>query len=227
MPDTPVRSTLRRPLLWLGLLVIAALVLLLSAFTLLARGTFTSTRLTTTLPNGWVAIGVRAPDSAGGVATMLPIGGASGPREPVRSAAIDAALAINDSNGLSQAVADTTHRTLAGAIILDRLALAALVDVVGGIRVPVIAAFRVARVDGSVDVIAPGLRRLDGIAAANYVLADPTGNSLRRTVTALLPGLPRNHDELVGVVRSLGMSMRATASEATVVQWVEDWQGRL
>ena len=227
MPEAPAHSTLRRPLLGLGLLVIAALVLLLSAFTLLARGTFTSTSLTTTLSDGWVAIGVRAPESAGGVATMLPVGGARGGREPVRSTAIDAALAINDGNGLSQAAADVTHRTMAGAVILDRLALAALVDVVGGVNVPVTTALRVPRVDGAVDTITPGRRTLDGIAAAQYALVDPTGADLYRTVMAILPGLPRNHDQLVGVVRSLGMSMRATASEATVVQWVEDWQGRL
>ena len=229
MPDhgpTP-RSTLRRPLLGLGVTVIAALIVLLSAYTLLARGTFTHTRLTTTLPKGWVAIGVRAPASAGGVATMLPVGGASGGPAGITSSAISAALAVNDANGLSQSAADVSHRTMAGAIILDRLAIAGLADAVDGVRVTLDAPLHVHRVDGATDVYAPGLHMLDGIAAAAYVLQDPSGAQLHRALLAMLPGLPRDHDMLVGVVRSLGMSLRATASEASVVQWVEAWQSSL
>ncbi len=225
-PSVP-RSTLRRPLLGLGVTLIAALIVMLSAYTLLARGTFTRTRVTATLAEGWVAVGVRAPESAGGVVTVLPVGGAHGAAADAASAATTAALAVNDSNGLSQSVADATHRTMAGAIILDRLAIAGLVDAVGGVRVPLDATLRVQRVDGGVTVFAPGEHTLDGIAAAAYVLADPRGVHLHRVLTALLPGLPDNHDMLIGVVRSLGMSLRATASEATVVQWVEAWQSSL
>ena len=221
------KSTLRRPLVGLGLTIIAALVVLLSAYTLLARGTFTRTRVTTTLAQGWVAIGVRAPDSAGGVVTMLPVGGARGSGIDADSQASADAISVNDSNGLSQSVADSTHRTIAGAIILDRLAIAGLVDVVGGVRVDLTAPLHVHRVDGTTDVYGPGPRTLDGIAAAVYALSDARGRQLRDVLIGLLPGLPHDHDALVGVVRSLGMSLRATASEATVVQWVEAWQASL
>ncbi|MHB0928670.1 MAG: hypothetical protein ACYC3W_07085 [Candidatus Nanopelagicales bacterium] len=220
-------STLRRPLLTVAVMVIAALVMALSAFTLLARGTFTSLRLTDTLASGWVAVGVRAPEGQGGVVTALPVGGPAWKVEPLRFDAATAALSVNDPNGLSQAVANASRRPMAGAVILDRLAWAGLVDAVNGINVHLNHAIVVHRVDGSADIFEPGLRHLDGIAAATYVLSDPSGVRLNAAFSALLLDLPTDHNRLTGLVRSLGMSMRATVSEATVVRWLEFWQSRL
>lgn len=220
-------STLRRPLIAAGITVIAALVVLLSAYTFLARGTFTSTRLTQTLASGWVGIGVRAPESQGGVVTMLPVGGPAVSTQTVRSAAASDALSINDPNGLSQALADATRRPMAGAVVLDRLAFAGLVDVVGGIEITVDVPFTVTRTDGSTTHVPAGTARLDGIAASAYVLADPKGSHLNTALQALLQALPQDHDQLLGIVKSLGMSMRATVSAATVVQWLEFWHSRL
>lgn len=212
VPSVP-ESTLRRPLLSIGVLIIAALVVLFSAFTLLASGTFTSARITDTLSSGWVAVGVRGVDGDDGVVALLPVGGPNGSAEPVRIVGAAAAFRDNDPNALSQLVGDATRRPMAGAVILDRLAFAALVDVVPGIRL---------RSSG-----AGGPGRLDGLEAANYVLADPSGRNLQEGLYALLGSLPRGHDQLVGTVKSLGMSMRATVSAATVVQWLEYWQQRL
>lgn len=220
-------STLRRPLVTLAVMVILALVVSLSAFTLLARGTFTNLRITDTLSSGWVAVGVRAPEGHGGVVTALPVGGPSLKVQPIRFDEATAALSRNDANGLSQAVANAMQRPMAGAVILDRLAFAGLVDAVGGISVSLDHAIVVHRVDGSADVFEPGLRHLDGIAAATFVLSDPRGLRLYAGLNALLLELPRDRSKLTGLVRSLGMSEQATVSEATIVQWLEFWESRL
>ena len=217
----------RRPLMGAGIALLAALVVLLSAFTLLARGTFTSNRITDTLSSGWVAFGVRAPESAGGVVTVLPVGGPELSVQPLRIAAATDALSVNDPNALSDAIGSALSRPMAGAIIFDRLAFAGLVDSVGGIRVTLDHALTVPHIDGSYDVVQAGERRLDGLAAATYVLSDPQGQRLYGAVEALLRALPRDENKLTGLVRSLGMSMRGTVSAATVVQWLEFWQSRL
>ena len=220
-------STLRRPLMSAGIAVITALVVLLSAYTFLARGTFTNTRITQTLASGWVGLGVRAPESAGGVATILPVGGPAFSTQAISTVAANHALAVNDPNALSQALADALQRPMAGAVVLDRLAYAGLVDVVGGIDAIVDAPFTVTRTDGSSIEVAAGPAHLDGISAAAFVLADPRGIHLNEACKALVQRLPEDHDQLLGIVKSLGMSMRATVSAATVVQWLEFWHSRL
>lgn len=221
------RSTLRAPLLSVALILLALVAASVSAFTLLARGTFTESRLTDTLPSGWVAVGVRAPQGAGGVVTVLPVGGPRLLLQPLRGEAATAALSDNDPHALSAAVADQLSRPMAGAVVLDRLAFAGLVDGVGGVRLHLDHALTVHRTDGSLDVYQPGLRRLDGIAAATFALSEPSGARLFRALGALLQALPRDHDRLSGLVHSLGMSMRATVSGATVVAWLESWQEHL
>ncbi len=220
-------SRLRRPLLTLGVITILTLIVSLSAFTLLARGTFTNLRITDTLASGWVAVGVRAPEGQGGVVTALPVGGPTLKVQSIRFDGATVALSNNDANALSQAVATAMRRPMAGAVILDRLAFAGLVDAVNGINVSLNHAIVVHRVDGSLDVFEPGLRHLDGIAASTFVLSDPRGLRLNAALKALLLELPRDHNKLTGLVRSLGMSEQATVSEATVVRWLEFWESRL
>lgn len=220
-------STLRRPLISLGVTLIAALVVLISAFTLIARGSFLTVGADAGLASGWVAVGVRAPEGAGGVVTLIPVGGPTVSVQPLRIDAATDALGINDAEGLRAAIGGALQRPMAGAVIFDRLAFAGLVDAVDGIVVPLDHALTVHRVDGTVDVFEPGERTLDGIAASTFALSDPTGVRLHAAVVALLAELPTDHDRLMGLVRSLGAAMRATTSAATVVQWLEFWESRL
>lgn len=203
-----VHSTLRRPLLTAGFTLLAAVAVLLSVFTLAANGVF-FTRTTTepALASGWVAIGVRAPESAGGVVTALPIGGARVDLQPLQLPAATDALRLNDVGGLADAVGSALQRPMTGALIFDRLAFAGLVDGVDGIDV------------------ANG--HLDGIAAADYVLRDDSGVHLYAALHALLAELPTNEQKLTGLVRSLGSALKSTDGAATVVRWLEFWQSRL
>lgn len=220
-------STLRRPLITLGVTVISLLVVLLSGYTLIARGTFLADATDNAPASGWVAIGVRAPESAGGVVTALSVGGPTLSVQPLRIDAATDALSINDAEGLNDAIAAALQRPMAGSIIFDRLAFAGLVDAVNGIHLTLDHALTVHRVDGSVDVFEPGERTLDGIAASTFVLSDPTGVRLHQCLNALLVELPTDEDRLTGLVKSLGAAMRATTSAATVVQWLEFWESRL
>lgn len=219
--------SLRRPLLTAGVTILVAVIVLLSAFTLLARGTFTSARLTETLSSGWVAVGVRAPEGAGGVVTVLPVGGDRLRVQALRMDAATDALSVNDAHGLSQVVGDGLRRPMAGAIILDRLAFAGLVDAVDGIDVVLDHDLVIHRVDGGIDLIDAGSRHLDGVAAATFVLSDPQGVQLHEAMLELLGRLPADPDRLSGLVRSLGYSVRATVSAATIAQWLAFWQGQL
>lgn len=201
-------STLRRPLLTVGFGVLAAVAVLLSVFTLARTGVFeTRADSPQRIASGWVAIGVRAPESQGGVVTVIPVGGPTAVVQPLRNDRAGNALRINDVQALQDAVGSALQRPMAGSVIFDRLAFAGLVDAVDGIDV-----------DGT---------RLDGIAAADYVLADPYGRHLYIALTALLRELPTDEPKLTGLVRSLGSALKGTAGAGTVVQWLEFWQQHL
>lgn len=208
-------------------MVISALIVLLSAFTLIQRGTFLTDVVADAPAPGWVAVGVRAPESAGGVVTALNVGGPTLSVQALRIDAATDALSINDAEGLMDAIATALQRPMAGAIIFDRLAFAGLVDAVDGIEVELNHALAVHRVDGRVDVFEPGPQTLDGIAAATYALSDPSGVRLHACIDALLAELPTDHNRLTGLVKSLGSAMRATTSAATVISWLEFWESRL
>ena len=201
-------STLRRPLLTAGFTVLAAVAVLLSVFTLARSGVF-DTRAETPqrIASGWVAIGVRAAQSQGGVVTVLPVGGPTAEVQPLRSGTAGDALRINDVQALRDVVGTALQRPMAGSVIFDRLAFAGLVDGVDGIDI-----------EG---------RRLSGIAAADYVLEDPYGRHLYTALTALLRELPGDEPKLTGLVRSLGSAMKGTAGSSTVVQWLEFWKTHL
>ena len=133
-----------------------------------------------------------------------------GPQLDLESRQLDVAqrpLQLNDPERLREGVGSELRRPMAGAVILDRLAFAGLVDAADGITL--------------------GADALDGLAAADAVLADPTGDTLRVAMLALLRELPADDERLAGLVRSLGSALKATAGAATVVQWMEFWQSRL
>lgn len=196
-------STLRKPLLLVGLALLAAIGVLVSGVTLASTGVFvTRSESVQSISSGWVAIGVRAPESQGGVITALPVGGPTVDLQVFDLKSDDRALVTNDPGALRDVVGTALQRPMAGAIILDRLAFAGLVDAVDGITT--------------------NAGRLDGIAAADYVLANP-GN-LDDALTALLNTLPTEPEKLDALVRSLGSAMKATTGATGVVQWLEFWQ---
>lgn len=201
-------STLRRPFLTIGFAVLAAAAVLLSVFALAANGVFLTTPASSAqLSSGWVVIGVRAPQSQGGVVTVLPVGGPSAEVQPLRLADAVRALQRNDADELETAVQQALQRPMAGAVILDRLAFAGLVDGVDGIKI-----------DGA---------RIDGIAAADFVLSDPSGRNLYTALNALLVELPSDEEQLTGLVRSLGSALKGTDGAGTIVRWLEFWQTHL
>ena len=201
-------STLRRPLLTTAIALLAAVAVLVSGTTLAARGVFfTRSATEPELASGWVAVGVRAPESAGGVVTAIPFGGPRVDVQPLELPAATAALSLNDVDGLEAAVGTSMQRPMTGAIIFDRLAFAGIVDGVDGIDVPA--------------------GHLDGMRAADYVLADATGQHLYVALRALLAALPTDQQKLSGLVRSLGSAMKSTDSASTVSQWLGFWQRRL
>lgn len=199
-------STLRKPLLLVALALLAAIGVLVSGVTLASTGVFfTRTDDAQSISSGWVAIGVRAPESKGGVITALPVGGPSVDVQVFDLEADDRALVTNDPDALRDAVGTALQRPMAGAIILDRLAFAGLVDAVDGITTKA--------------------GNLDGIAAADYALANP--ENLDDALTALLNALPAEPEKLEALVRSLGAALKATTGASGVVQWMEFWQGGL
>lgn len=199
-------STLRKPLLVVAMALLAAIGVLVSGVALAASGVFfTRTVPVQEVSSGWVVIGVRAPEAAGGVATALPFGGSDVEIEDVALASADRALSLNDPGELRDVVADASQRPMAGAVIFDRLAFAGLVDAVDG--------------------IATKAGRLDGIAAADYVLED--SGHLNEAMQELLRTLPTDQTKLDALVRSLGSAMKATTGAAGVVQWLEFWQREL
>lgn len=198
-------STLRRPLLTTSIALLAAVAILVSVTALVARGVFvTRTASGPELSSGWVAVGVRAPESAGGVVTAIPIGGPTVDVQPLDLPAALDALTLNDVGALESAVGSSLQRPMAGAMIFDRLAFAGLVDGVDGIDVP----------DG----------HLDGMRAADYVLEDETGAHLYVALRALLAELPTNDQNVSGLVRSLGSALKSTDSASTVALWLGFWQ---
>lgn len=201
-------STLRRPLIMFALGILAAVAGLLSVVTLAARGEFFARDLATPeVSSGWVVIGVRAPESQGGVITMLAVGGPTLEVDTRQLTVTRRPLQLNDPDGLRSAVADELRRPMAGAVIFDRLAFAGLVDAVDGITM--------------------GSTRLDGLAAADAVLADPTGARLQTAMQSLLRELPTDPQQREGLIRSLGSAMKGTVGASTVAQWLEFWQRRL
>lgn len=200
-------STLRRPLLVVALGVLAAVGALVAAVTLASQGFFVTRDVPPPPSSGWVVLGVRAPDALGGVITTMAVGGAQLDLESRQLDVAQRPLQLNDPSALRQVVGDELQRPMAGAVILDRLAFAGLVDAAGGITL--------------------GADSLDGLAAADAVLADPSGLRLREAVVDVLQELPADEEKLNGLVRSLGSALKATVGASTVVQWMEFWQSRL
>jgi len=117
------------------------------------------------------------------------------------------------------------------SLILDRLALAAVVDAIGGIPIqidrPVIAAG-----DGTATVSIPaGSRVIDGVTAADYAIAQVPGereaDRMARFADVLRPvlrELPRDPEEMRQLVLSLGSLAKSTQTNEQLVQTLLDLQ---
>lgn len=117
-----------------------------------------------------------------------------------------------------------------GALVLDRLAFAGLVDAVGGIQVevPATVAF-VDRAGTTLAVIPAGTQALDGPEAALYATyltpgAPPEEQYLRfqQAWNALLPLLPDSEDRMRAILGSLGALARSTQSIAPLAQFLTE-----
>ncbi len=117
-----------------------------------------------------------------------------------------------------------------GSVVLDRLALAGLVDGVGGVLVLVEEPVRVRDEQGRVvRTIPAGPQMLDGVTAADYALAQQPGEpeSARTSrqedvLERVLLTLPAGSDELAQLVLSLGSSARSTATNEQLIAVLGD-----
>lgn len=115
-----------------------------------------------------------------------------------------------------------------GALVLDRLAFAGLVDAVGGVtvEVPQTTAF-VDRAGTTLAVIPAGTQTLDGPEAALYATfrgreLSPASQYLRfqQVWNALLPLLPDSEDRMRAILGSLGALARSTQAVAPLSQFL-------
>ena len=117
-----------------------------------------------------------------------------------------------------------------GALVLDRLAFAGLVDAVGGIQVDVPATIAfVDRAGTTLAVIPAGSQTLDGPEAALYATyrtpgAPPEEQYLRfqQAWNAVLPLLPDSVDRMRAILGSLGALARSTQSIAPLAEFLTD-----
>ena len=116
------------------------------------------------------------------------------------------------------------------SLVIDRLALAALIDAAGGAPLQVRERIVERSSDGTeLLAIAPGARVLDGRSAAAYATVAQPGESIteadRRLVEVLgrvLTGLPDDEEELRQVLLSLGTSASASKGIDALVSTVLD-----
>lgn len=206
-------STLRRPLITFGTVVIVVLIGAMSLQALASRSVFTGRSDVRTVTPGWVVVGVRAPESAGGTVALVPVGQSPLRARPWQAAEVAQLLNRNDVAGLMDYAAGQLQQPVSGAVVLDRLALAGLIDAVGGPD---------AEIAGEVGV-ADG----DALAIVDAVLADRTGGRLLRVWTAICTTLPADDERVRGVVVSLGSALRATEGAHTVAHWLSEWRAGL
>lgn len=122
-----------------------------------------------------------------------------------------------------------------GAMVLDRLAFAALVDAVGGVTVDVKVPIVEIDADGTTTVlIRSGQRTLFGPAAAQYVITlnpgEPQGDRMARfddVWAQVILKLPGNEDKVRGIIGSLGSLSRLSATAEDISRSLLDAQTSL
>ncbi len=112
------------------------------------------------------------------------------------------------------------------AVALNRLALAALVDSVGGVPIAVPFAIEVTDDKGTIiKTVQPGARTLDGVTATTYALTLQPGESqsvrIKRfgeVLSRILPALPADVESMRQLVLSLGSLAKSTATNDELVE---------
>ncbi len=128
------------------------------------------------------------------------------------------AARLPDTLASVNAVSDLLGVRVDGGLTLDRLAVAGLVDAVGGVSVDATVPVTRLNPDGSTTVVVPaGRSTLDGVAAAYYVTAALPGepdaartSRFSQVLQAVIRQLPDDSVRLGQVLTSLGSSARTT-----------------
>lgn len=128
-------------------------------------------------------------------------------------------------SGSADALTDLLGVRVDGSWVLDRAALATLVDAAGGVDVDVDADVVVERDGSSVVVVAAGAQRLDGDQAAAYATyageGEPEQMRLARfgeVLTQLLRGLPGDEEALAELLARPGVTESSTLPDEELVE---------
>lgn len=138
----------------------------------------------------------------------------------------------SDTLAARRGVASLLGVRVDASVIVDRLALAALVDGVGGVPLDIRSPVEIRDAKGVVTQIIPtGARVLDGVTAADYALATLPGESRRdaqerfaQVLTQVLRALPDNSGGMAQLVRSLGSLAKSTVTNDELVAVLEQLQ---
>lgn len=134
-----------------------------------------------------------------------------------------------DRSASQDALSDLLSLRIDGTLSLARLALAGMVDFVGGVTVTVDQPITVTDDDTEVEtvVVPAGTHLLDGTQAATYALAwlpdEPEAARMARysqVMTAAIEGLPDDALRIQEMLTSLGGSARTTASTSDVAEFL-------
>lgn len=141
-----------------------------------------------------------------------------------------------DRSASQDALSDLLALRIDGTLSLGRLALAGMVDYVGGITVDVDQEITSSDPDSGLRtvVVPAGMQTLDGTQAAAYALAwlpdEPEAARMARysqVMTATISGLPDDALRIESMLTSLGGSARTTAPTTTVAKFVLALRGAI
>jgi len=137
--------------------------------------------------------------------------------------------ASTDTLRPSNAVSALLGVRIDGSLILDRLALAAIVDAIGGVPAQVDRPLMVVKSGQLVVNIPAGSRVLDGLEACDYAMALPTPiaepdriSRFTSVLRSILRDLPEEPEELGQLVLSLGSLARSTQTNERSVSILRD-----
>ena len=142
---------------------------------------------------------------------------------------LGASARLLDRSASQDALSDLLALRIDGTLSLGRLALAGMVDYVGGITVDVDQPITEVDEETGVEtvVVPSGTQTLDGNQAATYALTwlpdEPEAARLARysqVMTATISGLPDDALRIEQMLTSLGGSARTTTASATVAQFL-------
>ena len=123
-----------------------------------------------------------------------------------------------DPSGVDDAVEIASGVQIDGALLTQRLALAGLIDAVGGISVNSPNTYRVSPKDGPALYVRKGRSHIDGTRAAGYALiSDATYLEVLVETFAKLPSDTQRISEILGALGSLARSTVPTADISAMI----------